>query len=62
MKSRQSISSSEYFPITTFPIFVTKVSEMDHSKQTEISQKSRPKKNQCLKNKLILVTLIAFGM
>ena len=44
IKSCQSISSSEYFPITTFSIFITKISEIDHSKQIKISGNSRPPK------------------
>ena len=62
MKSCQSISFPEYFPITTFSIFITNISEIHHSRQINISWISRPPKNQNFKIKFSFVTLISFGI
>ena len=62
MKSRQSISSSEYFPIITFSIFVTKISEMSIRNRLRLVETHVPQKTQYLKNKFSPVTLISFGI
>ena len=40
MNSHQRISSSENFPITTYSIAITKISEIDHLKEIQVSRNS----------------------